>query len=79
MGALEDGAAAPLGEGDGAALGAVAGEVFGEAGGESGSKAARFTSSLMPKERLSKFVEPTTLQTPSTTSVLAWIMDGWYS
>jgi hypothetical protein len=33
----------------------------------------------MPKERLSKLVEPTTLQQPSTTIDFAWIMAGWYS
>src|SRR5438067_192166 len=37
----------------------------------SGLRAARLTSSLMPNERLSKLVEPTTPQCPSTMRILA--------
>src|SRR5438876_210216 len=43
------------------------------------SRMATLTSSFSPKERLSKLVEPSTLQVPSMISTLAWIMPAWYS
>src|SRR5438309_972741 len=43
------------------------------------SSTATLTSSLMPNERLSRLVEPTTLHAPSKIAILAWIMDGSYS
>src|SRR5690349_21203876 len=43
------------------------------------SSTARFTSSLRPKERLSKLVEPTTVHSRSTMNTFAWIIAGWYS
>ena len=39
----------------------------------------RFASSLSANDRLSKLVEPTGNQSPSTTSTLQWYIVGWYS
>ena len=66
----------PLLEGDLPALLHVFPEVLRETGGELGSRTAMFTSSLMPNERLSKFVDPTTDHRPSMIRIFAWIIDG---
>src|ERR1700746_1504602 len=40
---------------------------------------AKLISSLMPNERLSRLVEPTTLQRPSMTGILAGLREESYS
>jgi len=57
----------------------VALEVLLKSDVSAGSTTARLTSSFNPNERESRLVEPTTLHSPSTSRILACIIDGWYS
>jgi hypothetical protein len=68
--ALGDGTMTPLAEGDKAALEKVM-KSDSMRSARDASRTARLTSSLRPNERLSKLVEPTTVQRLSTMRTLA--------
>ena len=69
----------PFFQGDAAGLGDVPLEILREALGNAIVEHGQVISSLIPKERLSIFVDPTMDQTPSTIMILAWVIAASYS